>query len=98
MHIEARLLRATRVDLPQTTGTVAVLLCTVHSVCTLDLPDPCLHRSLASTRGRLMHWTRLIFRLLSPMCLNANPAFIRDFTVPEYRYECNPPETSFTRS
>ena len=157
----------------------AVLLCTVHSACTPDLPDPRLHRSQASTHDRLisrvhnppecatpiqlcigswssgigsydvmrtlhtsarpvsrqgtivfdprvpatsrvplrfvryydakirfrstktlcragsgvthsgglctlayMHLTRLIFRLLSAMCLYANPAFIRDFTVP----------------
>ena len=87
MHIEARLLRATRVDRRSTTdyhGMAAVLLCTVHSACTLDLPDPRLHRSQASTRDRLiiiMHLTRLIFRLLSAMCLYANPPFIRDFTV-----------------
>ena len=36
-------IRATRVDLPLTTGMAAVLLCTVHSACTLDLPDPRLH-------------------------------------------------------
>ena len=52
--IEARLLRATRVELPLTTGMAAVLLCTVHSACTLDLPDPRLHRSQASTRDRLI--------------------------------------------
>ena len=52
--IEARLLRATRVDLPLTTGMAAVLLCTVHSTCTLDLPDPRLHRSQASMRDRLI--------------------------------------------
>ena len=28
-----------------------------------------------------MHLNRLILRLLSAMCLYANPAFIRDFTV-----------------
>ena len=31
-----------------------------------------------------MHLTRLIFRLLSAMCLYANPAFIRDFTVVKF--------------
>ena len=46
----ARLLRATCVDLPLTTGMAAVLPCTVHSACTLDPPDPRLHRSQASTR------------------------------------------------
>ena len=34
-----------------------------------------------------MHLTRLIFRLLSAMCLYANPAFIRDFTV--YQLQCS---------
>ena len=54
MHIEARLLRTTRVDLPLTTGMAAVLLCTVDSACTLDLPDLHLHSSQASTRDRLI--------------------------------------------
>ena len=59
MHIEAWLLRATHVDLPLTTGMAAVLLCTVHGACTLDLPDPRLHRSQASTRDRLLRATGL---------------------------------------
>ena len=54
MHIETRLLCATRVDPPLTTGMAAVLLCTVQSACTLDLPDPRLHRIQASTRDRLI--------------------------------------------
>ena len=79
----ARLLRATRVDLPLTTGMAAVLLCTVHSACTLDLLDPRLHRSQASTRDML-----ICIWLLSAKCLYANPAFIRNFTVFNMYFDC----------
>ena len=33
-----------------------------------------------------MHLNRLIFRLLSKMCLYANPAFIHDFTVVRFDF------------
>ena len=68
MHIEARLLRATRVDLPLTTGMAAVFLCTVHSACTLDLPDSRLHRSQASTRDMLICIWPVWFSGFYPRC------------------------------
>ena len=72
--------RATRLDLPLTTGMAAVLLCTVHSACTLDLSDPRLHISQASKRDRLiMHLTRLIFsrgETIKGYSLTVNPKLI----------------------
>ena len=66
--IDARVLRTTRVDLPLTTGMAAVLLCTVHSACTPDLPDPHLHRSQASTRDGLICIWPVWFSGFYPRC------------------------------
>ena len=91
MHIEARLLRATRVDLPlMTTGMAAVLLCTVHCACTLYLPDLRLHRSEASTRDRLICIWPVWFSGFYPRCACMQTrllsATLRYFM--EYEYYC----------
>ena len=73
--IEARLLRATCVDLPLTTGMAAFLLCTVHSACTLDLLDPRLYRSQASTRDRLICIDPFDFQASTRDVLVCKPGF-----------------------
>ena len=69
----------------------------VHSACTLDLPDPRLHRSQASTRGRLICIWPVWFSGFYPRCacmqtrlLSATLRYVHAEPRSNFFYTCGP--------